>query len=78
MDREVKKKRQDTVTSGALAREARRRSREDMPVAFDFSHQGHALITLYVQFLCSDWSKFNRWVDAENLYSILKLVYFDS
>ena len=29
--------------------------REDMPVAFDFSHQGHALV--YVQFLCSDWSK---------------------
>ena len=49
-----------------------------MPVAFDFSHQGHALVTLYVQFLCSDWSKFDRWVDAENLCSILKLVFFDS
>ena len=49
-----------------------------MPVAFDFSHQGHALVTLYVQFLCSDWSKFDRWVHAENLCSILKLVYFDS
>ena len=24
--------------------------REDMPVAFDCSHQGHALVTLYVQF----------------------------
>ena len=24
-------------------------------VAFDFSHPGHALVTLYVQFLCSDW-----------------------
>ena len=47
-----------------------------MPVAFDFSHQGHALVTLYVQFLCSDWSKFDRWVHAENLCSILKLVYF--
>ena len=23
--------------------------REDMPVAFDFSLQGHALVTLYVQ-----------------------------
>ena len=34
--------------------------REDMPVAFDFSHQGHALVTLYVQFLCSDWSKLDR------------------
>ena len=31
-----------------------------------------------VQFLCFDWSKFDRWVHAENLYSILKLVYFDS
>ena len=38
--------------------------REDMPVAFDFSHQGHALVTLYVQFLCSDWSKLERWVHA--------------
>ena len=49
-----------------------------MPVAFDFSHQGHALVTLYVQFLCSDWSKFDRWVHAQNLCSILNLVYFDS
>ena len=49
-----------------------------MPVAFDFSHQGHALVTLYVQFLCSDWSKFDRWVHAENLCNILKLIYFDS
>ena len=47
-------------------------------VAFDFSHHGHALVTLYVQFLCSDWSKFDRWVHAENLFSILNLVYFDS
>ena len=45
---------------------------------FDFSHRGHALVTLYVQFLCSDWSKFDRWVHAENLCSILNLVYFDS
>ena len=50
---------------------------EDMPVAFDFSHQGHALVTLYILFLCSDWSKFDRWVHAENLCSILKPVYFD-
>ena len=27
-------------------------------VAFDFSHHDHALVTIYVQFLCSDWSKF--------------------
>ena len=40
-----------------------------------FSYQGYALVTLYVQFLCSDWSKFDRWVRAENLCSILKLVY---
>ena len=31
-----------------------------------------------VQFLCPGWSKFDRWVHAENLYNILKLVYFDS
>ena len=49
-------------------------------VAFDFSHYGHALalVTLYVQFLSSDWSKFDRWVHEENLCSILNLVYFDS
>ena len=47
-------------------------------VAFDFSHHGYALVTLYVQFLCSDWSKFDRWVHAETLCSILNLVYFDS
>ena len=44
--------------------------------AFHFSHHSHALVTLYVQFLCCDWSKFDRWVHAENLCSILKLVYF--
>ena len=43
-----------------------------------FSYHGHALVTLYVQFLYSDWSKFHRWVHAENLCSILKVVYFDS
>ena len=47
-------------------------------VAFDFPHHVHVLVTLYVQFLCSDWSKFDRWVHAENLGSILNLVYFDS
>ena len=48
-------------------------------VAFDFSLYGyavgHALVTLYVQFLCSDWSQFDRWLNAENLCSILNLVY---
>ena len=43
-----------------------------------YFYQGHALITFYVQFLCSDLSKIARWVHVENLCSILKLVYFDS
>ena len=51
---------------------------QESTLAFDFSHHGHALVTLYVQSLCYDWSKFDRWVHAENLCSILKLVYFDS
>ena len=46
--------------------------------AFHFSHHSHALVTPHVQFLCYDWSKFDRWVHAENVCSILKLVYFDS
>ena len=29
-------------------------------VAFDLSHNDHALVSLYVQFLPSDWSKFDR------------------
>ena len=29
-------------------------------------------------FFCSDWSKFDRRVHAGNLFSILKLAYFDS
>ena len=45
---------------------------------FHFYNHSHALVMLYVQFLCSDWSKFDTWVHAENLCSILKLVYFDS
>ena len=43
-----------------------------------WSRVGHALVTLYVQFLYSDWSKCDRWVHAENLCSILKVVYFYS
>ena len=42
------------------------------------SYHGHALVTLYVQFLYSDWSKFDSWVHAKKLCSILKIVYFDS
>ena len=44
-------------------------------VAFDLSLHGHVLVTLYVQLVCSDWSKYDRWVHAEHLCSILKLVY---
>ena len=34
-------------------------------IAFYFSHHiVTLLITLYVHFLCSDWSKFDRWVHA--------------
>ena len=33
---------------------------------------------MYIQFLCSDWSKLDRWVHAENLWNIWKLVYFDT
>ena len=40
-----------------------------------FSYHGHALVTLYVQFLYSDWSKFDRWVHAENLCSISCLLW---
>ena len=29
-------------------------------VACDSSHHGHALVTLYVQFVCSDWSKIGQ------------------
>ena len=47
-------------------------------IAFDVAHHSHVLVTLNVQFLCSDWSKLDRWVHAENLCSISNLVYFDS
>ena len=43
-----------------------------------FSYHGHAFVTLYVQFLCSEWTKFDSWAHAENLCSILKVVYFAS
>ena len=36
-------------------------------IAFDVAHHSHVLVTLNVQFLCSDWSKLDRWVHAENL-----------
>ena len=56
-----------------ISNRLRTRIKAGKTVAFDVSHHGHALVTLYVQFLCSDWSKFDRWVHAENLCSILKL-----
>ena len=40
----------------------------------DLFFHGYVLVTLYVQFLYSDWSKFDRWVHMENLCSILKVV----
>ena len=43
-----------------------------------FSYHGHVLVTLHVQFFCSDWLKFDWWVHAPNLCSILKVVCFDS
>ena len=36
-------------------------------VAFDFAHHDHALVRFFVQFLFCDWSKFDRWVYAENM-----------
>ena len=45
---------------------------------FGFCHHGHKLVKIYLQFLCSDWSKFDRWVHMENLHSILKLDNFGS
>ena len=38
------------------------------------SYHGHALVTLYVQFLYSDWSKFDRLVQADKLCSIFDRV----
>ena len=38
-----------------------------------FSHHGHALVTLKLQLLCSDWSNFDRWVYEENLCSTWNL-----
>ena len=49
-------------------------SRGGEDLILPWSRVGHALRPI----LCSDWSKFDRWVHAENLCSILKVVYFDS
>ena len=45
-------------------------------VVFDFARHDQALVTLVVQVLCYDWSKFDRWVHAEYLCSMLNLVHF--
>ena len=34
-----------------------------------FSYHAYALVTLHVQFLCSDWSKFDRWVNCGKIYA---------
>ena len=52
--------------------------RQGRQLLLTFLTMFHALVTLYVQFLCYDWSKFDRWVHAENLCSILNLVDFVS
>ena len=52
--------------------------RQGRQLLLTFLTMFHALVTLYVQFLCYDWSKFDRWVHAENVCSILNLVYFNS
>ena len=41
-----------------------------------FSYPGHALVTLYVQFFCSDLSKFDRWVNAEKKRVLCQHVMF--
>ena len=46
-------------------------------ILFDFAHHDHALVTLFVQLLRCDWSKFDRWVHEQNLCSILNLVHSD-
>ena len=66
------------ISNGPRTRKFSQLLQAGKTVAFDFAHNGHALVTLYVQFLCSDWSKFDRGVHAENLCNILNLVYFDS
>ena len=40
----------------------------------DFSYHGHALVTLYIQFVCSKGPKFDWWVLMENLGNICNLV----
>ena len=37
-----------------------------------FSYHRHTLIALYVQFLCSDWLKFDRWVHVEKFMQHLE------
>ena len=38
------------------------------------TYHGHALVTLYIQFLCSNRSKFDWWVLTQNLCNICNLV----
>ena len=50
----------------------------DREVAFDLSHNGHVLVTLYIQFLRSDWSKFDGWVHALKIYAASWNLFTDS
>ena len=48
------------ILNGPPTRKFSQLLRAGTTVAFDFSHHGLALVTLYVQFLRSDLSKFDR------------------
>ena len=50
------------ISNWPWTRKFRQLLQEGKTVTFDFAYHGHALVTLYFQFLCSDWSKFDRWV----------------
>ena len=58
------------ISNWRRTREFNRLLHAGKAIAFDFSHC-HALITFYVQLLCSDIGQhFYRWVNAENLCSV--------
>ena len=41
-------------------------------VAFDFAHHGHTMVTLYVHFLCSDWSNLTGEL-TRKIYAALRI-----
>ena len=56
------------ISNGPRTRKFNRLLHAGKAIALDFSHC-HALITLYVQFLCSDWSKFDSMVYTAYVYT---------